>query len=568
MLDLHEAAQLARQRITERLAAASKGDKGALPLSAKIIEEGASFRTHLIDSLRKSGDERTAPSPAPDSLFLAFPEKLLGKWHHLAYGAQRHGKEGGTSPSQYIQAWRTWDALGTETKVTNFYSTQTKAVLLAHGLAAIEDSILLLADIGRCSRAARAIGVPLRVLLADVSWISYNRSLRRFDLTDAQIEGGLRSCQAMRQRLYEAVGAEPKVHAIVPFQKRGAISAQKIQTIANHYLQLAAMLWGTERVNTASPLNNSDVAVIGRPLLASLHQDSTLTFLRSFPGALPALESALEHHLNVVRTIAQRFRILSVDTFSYYFAQYYAQNEYRGSHIKVAPVSERDFDEPYDELDESFQLWGEGHDPDPVTTTNRKLKSKSRRRMAAVYLPQYSIGDLKLLPYSPLSLSAVEAAGGKVSAVRERVILISDCSRESQPKIETLLRQTKDRSGAIQLNRLIADVLSFLQTVAIVRGKGTLDAAWRRAGSEMEPTLAALHPLLPQSFTVECEPRAQTGSLWSSWLEGVERKAIEHYVPCHLLPCLFTAEDWTDERTKAASYICLAATRVANDLAT
>lgn len=317
MLDLKGAANLARTRIRNRLAAAARNVKSELTESAAIIQQGASFRAHLFEALRKGGDERSSPSPAPKPLFLAFAEKLLGKMHHLAYGPQRQSKDDATPlPSNDIDAWRSWDAAGSRAKITNFATTQPKAVLLAHGLSAIEDSVLLLADIGRASRAARALQVPLHVLLADISWISYNRSLKRFDLTDAQIEHGLRTCQAARQRLYEAVGAEVKVHAIVPYQKKGAISAQKIQMIAGRYLELTSRVWGADKINTPVPLSNTDVAAIGRSLETSIGADSPLQFLANFPGALRALEMSLGHHLGVIRAIAQRFRLLSVDTFS------------------------------------------------------------------------------------------------------------------------------------------------------------------------------------------------------------------------------------------------------------
>lgn len=564
MLDLQEAANLARARIDERLAAASKNAKTPMQRSAQIIQQGSSFRVHLFESLRRSGDERTSPSPAPDALFLAFPEKLLGKWHHLAYGPLRQSKQPAPSPSKDVDAWGMWDSVASKTKIANFVTTQPRAVLLAHGLAAIEDSVLLLADIGRASRAARSIDVPLRVLLADLSWISYNRSLKRFDLTDQDIENGLRSCQAMRQRLYDGVGINAKVHAIVPYSKKGAISAQKIQMIAGHYLKLASNLWGSEKIDTQTPLNNSDLAAIGKQLQTSLGGESPLQFLASFPGALNALEVALSRHLNVVRAIAQRFRVLSADTFSYYFAQYYAQDEYRGTHVKIAPESERDFDEPYDELDDSFRLWGDGHDP---VVTPRKTAQAKRRRMAAVYLPQYAIGDWALLPYSPLSLDAVVKSGGNVDAVRERVILLSDRTKEQQPKVESLLRLTLERSGLVSLNRLVADILSFVQAVIIARGRGAADAAFRRVGGELDTQLSLLHETLPECVAIECEKNASTSKLWSSWLDAIGRQAPIEYMPCHLLLSCLSLEDWSDERFKAASILCLAASRVACDLA-
>lgn len=565
MLDLKDAAKLARERISVRLAAAEKQKKG-LPRSAAIIQQGASFRAHLADALKRTGDEQRSPSPAPEALFLAFPEKLFGKWHHLAFGPQRDAREAAPKPSSNADVWHSWDSLSSSTRITNFAGTQPRFVLLAHGLSPIDDSVLLLADIGRAFRAARALNVPLRVLLADISWISYNRSLRRFDLDDATIETGLRSCQDRRPRLYEGVGAEVKLHEILPYERKGAISAHKIQMIAKHYLDLTAKLWGEDKVNTSDPLGNADVATIGRPLQSSIGSDSPLRFLAGFPGTLPALEKALAPHLNIVRTLGQRFRILSVDTFSYYFAQYYAQNEYRGTHVKVAPVSERNFDEPYDELDDSFRSWGDGHEP---TVSPEKSGQTRRRRLAAVYLPQYIMGDWELLPYSPLSLGAIprsSGSSGSVANVRERVILTSDCASEQQPKIETILRLTLARAGVTQLNRLVADVLSFLQATVCARGQGTVDAACRRINGELEQMFTGLHPQLTKCFFIECEESASISDLWLSWLDAIERDSNLDYTPCHLLVASMTAEDWTDERFRAASVLLRTANRIACDL--
>ena len=562
MLDLKVTARLARDRINARLTAAEKQKKG-LPRSAAIIQQGASFRAHLLEALKRTGDERRSPSPAPEALFLAFPEKLFAKWYYLAFGSQRDAREAVPNPSSDGNAWRSWDNLGSVTKITNFAGTQPRYVLLAHGLSAIDDSVLLLADIGRAYRAARALNTSLRVLLADVSWISYNRSLRRFDLDDKTIENGLRSCQDRRQRLYEGVGAEVKIHAIVPYQKKGAISGQKIQMIASHYLHLAANLWGSDKIGTVEPLGNADVAAIGRPLLSTIGSESPLQFLAGFPGAIPALEKALAPHLNVVRTLAQRFRILSTDTFSYYFAQYYAQGEYRSTHVKVAPVSERDFDEPFDELDESFRSWGDGHDP---TIGSEKSGQARRRRLAAIYLPQYTLGDWELLPYSPLSLGAVSKSGGTVASVCDRVVLTSDCVGEQQPKIEAILRLTYARTGVTQLNRLVADVLSFLHATVLARGRGTVDTASRRIDGDLEQILAHLHHQLPKCFSIECEETASVGELWLSWLEAIERESDLDYTPCHLLLASQTQDDWTDERFRAASLLLLTANRIACDL--
>ena len=76
----------------------------------------------------------------------------------------------------------------------------------------------------------------------------------------------------------------------------------------------------------------------------------------------------------------------------------------------MAPISERDFDEPFDELDGSFRSWGEGDD---AAVTTAKTKRSKRAQLAAIYLPQYRLGKWELLPYTPLSIDAVSKAGGR-----------------------------------------------------------------------------------------------------------------------------------------------------------
>ena len=85
MLDLKYAASLARERIINRLKNATQQKHGMMR-SVEIIQRQSTFRSHLLDALRRSRDERQAPSPAPDALFIAFPEKLLSRWYYLAYG--------------------------------------------------------------------------------------------------------------------------------------------------------------------------------------------------------------------------------------------------------------------------------------------------------------------------------------------------------------------------------------------------------------------------------------------------------------------------------------------------
>src|SRR5689334_15284223 len=299
MLNLNQAAKLARDRINARLQSAA-GQKQGLPASVAIVQKGSSFRVHLFEALRR-GEERKGPSTAPSRLFLAFPEKLLAKWYYLAFGEQRSktAEHENVIPNE----WRSWDSLGESAKLLNFPKFDPKAVFIAHGLSAVDDSILLLADLGRTFRAARSLRVPLRILLAGIEWISFNRSLKRFGLPDETIESGLRLCQDRRQRLYEALGAEVAIHEIVGYSRKGAINREKIQLIANRYLELAEILWGKDKINTAIPLTKDDMAVIGKQLPQSIGDDSPLKILGRFPGALQKLEDSLTLHLGILRTI-------------------------------------------------------------------------------------------------------------------------------------------------------------------------------------------------------------------------------------------------------------------------
>src|SRR5262249_3311111 len=120
-----------------------------------------------------------------------------------------------------------------------------------------------------------------------------------------------------------------------------------------------------------------------------------------FPEATSALESALEPHLGILRVIAKQFHTFDAEVFTYFFAQYYAQDDYRGSVIKVAPISEKRFDEPFDKLDAYFRAWGDGHSTSDILTG--ALQTKRTTPLAVAYLPQYVINGLRILPYTPLS---------------------------------------------------------------------------------------------------------------------------------------------------------------------
>lgn len=559
MLDLERAARFARERIDARLSTAAQ-QKHGLRRSVDTIQRQTTFPIHLLEALRRSRDERQKPSEAPAALFLAFPEKLLSKWYYLAFGPQRdhQGKQAEVDDGM-LATWKRWDALGGEARISNYGRTTPHAVFVAHGLSPIHDSTLLLADLGRAARAARALHAPLHAMVADVSWMSYNRSVRRFDIKPEDIEDGLLQCRDRRVKLYDALELKHKVHAITTFDRKGSISSQKIGLIAERYLELAETIWGREVVATEQPLTDTEISRISRPLPASLDENSPLRSLSKFPGALHALEQGLKLHLDIVRTMAKRFRILSLETFSYYFAQYYAQTQYRGQSMKVAPISERDFDEPFDELDSSFRTWGEG-DEAAVPTAGKQ--PRKRARLTAVYLPQYRLGKWELLPYSPLSLDAVARGDRTLAGVEENVLLISDHTKHSLPKTVRVVTDTL-AAGAPQLDRVCFDVLSFLIFFSSIHGRAMLDEVCHSLGTSFDDLLRRLDTSLVDSVAIEAEPDSDWAGLWESWLSGIDSVQPRTYTPSHITLARKTADDWSADSLEAAAELLM----IANGLA-
>ena len=85
------------------------------------------------------------------------------------------------------------------------------------------------------------------------------------------------------------------------------------------------------------------------------------------------------------------------EIFTYFFAQYYAQEEYKDKFLKIAPISESKFDLPFDKLQDCFKAWDED-----IVETNRKYQDNDEdvnyekienHKLPAIYLPQYKIGN-------------------------------------------------------------------------------------------------------------------------------------------------------------------------------
>jgi hypothetical protein len=565
MLPLKAAAKLARERDHRRLDQAAL-QKDPLAPSVDLVQRHRAFHEQLLDALRKFRGDASDSQAVPEGLLLAFPERLLSRWFYLAYGPLRE-RSGSAEPAKkdpIQQHWKHWETVGQSTRFRNLTLRPPRTLLVAHGLSPIGDSILLLADLGRAARVALALGIPVHVMLADVSWMSYNRSVRRTTLAEPQIEQGLRLCLDQRLRLYRALRFTYQVHPILSYARDGAIHADKIRAIAQRYRDLIALLWGPALADSTGPLERTQLENILRPLPQSLSDSSPLLPLADFPGGLHALEQSLQPHLEIIRSIARRFTTLSIDTFSYYFAQYYAQSGYRGSHTKIAVESELDFDEPFDALDLYFRAWGDGGTPD--ISTSKATRRPKRATLAGIYLPQYQLGSWRVLPYSALSLDAVVNCNGQSDIVLENLILVSDSTIESLPKVRAIASNTVV-ADSISWNRICGDLVSLLIWIRRAHGRQLLDKeAAALAFEPIELILDQIAPGLAKAVFTESEEEADLPALWQTWLRNVERDEPLGYWPSHLLIASMTPEDWSLTALEASAKLVVLTNAVVGGL--
>ena len=520
------------------------------------------FDKRLLHACRRVSDN---PAGTPDGLFIALPERLLSKCAYLCLGKTRppqqepdDSKPTGITPEMEACLLE-YDREGHGSLFANLdlsnRAGNLKHVLLCHALSPIEDSVLLLADIGRAHRVARIMAVDMRVMLSDISWMSSNRSIRQFPtLTEDTIDTGLRVCLDKRTRLYEALGIQPDRHEIVPYDTSHKISGKKLSHISARYRELAASLWGDA---VGGRLDRELVRRICQSLdvLPRLQEaegidglPAHIYALGQFPGVLVALEDILKPHLELLRLIAKQFTSFDEEIFSYFFAQYYAQAPYRGSVIKVAPISERAFDEPFDKLDAYFRAWGDGHSTAEVTAGSHRTDHQVTP-LAAAYAPQYSIGSLAVLPYTPLSLTALRQEPRDHHLIADRLMMLEDLDRVGVPEHIKKNRALLEITPTARRNRLMGDVASFI-VLCMFRGyRDELNAASGRCGySSIEDVLSHVAERLPASLERELGARdaADVESLWlTTWLENVQIVAQPEYMPVHMWFYLCDDSDWT-----------------------
>jgi len=394
-------------------------------------------------------------------------------------------------------------------------------------------------------------------MLADISWMSSNRSIRQFESLDKDtIETGLRACLDKRRYLYEALEISPDLREISPYDRAKTISGQKLEKISQHYNALAAAVWGC---SSGEPLTREQVSLISASLDRAMTDPRSnvpdhMKAFAQYPRYLVALESELKAHLEILRTIAKQFNSFDPDVFKYFFAQYYGQDPYRGIGLKIAPISERRFDEPFDKLDEYFRAWGEGHSTASIIPD---MATKPKKTLAGAYLPQYQVGALKFLPYTPLSLDALNFKFGDHREVIENMLSI-DLPDLPVEKITGALKRTP----LVQRNRLVGDLISFVQLCVERWSVNGINAHCRALGcNDFSEFLSKFPTDVSGSFEQEAglNGAASVEEMWGAWLKTLETDAEPTYTPLHMLFYLLEESDWSDEMfLNAARVVALA----------
>jgi hypothetical protein len=456
---------------------------------------------------------------------VALPERLVGLLAASFIAGRKKSKQLGLElvkdesflPSAQLEIYQALAGIAQDSSFVAFNpKADLRKVLLGHPLSAVGDWLGLLADIGRASRAALAFQTNLEVLVGGVTWMHDNRSFYQFvgkSLSESDLEKGLCLNSDSRRRLYESLGITMNLQDIYRYGNGQGLAGAKLQEIASFYNRLAEVLYGV--VDGAISPEMAKV-IAGKQLnLASKHLPDSLRLLLECEVATNDTNNP---HLEILARVANQFKRLDTDVFRYFFAQWFAQEQYRGSAFKCAVFTERPFDRLFDDLD--------------IQIKNKWCASQSNisrpSPLAAAYFPHYRIGKLQVLPYNPLSLDVLRAKL-KSHKQLENLICPLDGSIDRRAVV-SLLTDTPP----LDRNRLLYDLVSFLMLCQRKVPEAISDACRNLGLWELADVVALVCPEAATSLKQELEIQGNAGQLWTGWLEALQAGGTLPYTPVHI----------------------------------
>ncbi len=478
------------------------------------------------------------------ALCVAAPEILFTGIFKLGYGEERKKSKKSINDSncpillkQYFDSFKEETNLKEPVKLIEAIKKGTiDKSLLCHGLSAGNDTLLLLADIGRSVRISYALGLEnFEIMLADVSWIKHNRSLNRLYSSPRDFVDELRICLDKRKRLYEVLGLHYTTFGISDkIINNCYISRKNLAEKMSKWRDLANVIWGEDVLDVHSI---EIKRAIGTPFekLKQRKDNQYLTdffkMLLSVNNDVPKkMEEMLKSELSALRTISDLFSTFDEDIFMYYFAQYFAQSQY-SNYLKIANISENKFDVPFSQKNEDFStLVGSNED-----LAHRNIDGT---RNFQLYLPWYHLGGMKLLPYTSTSGDVLKDPDFDYESFSENTILIDDYEEDKQEKIKRIISETP----VAHRNRITSDLLSFIRLLF----KNNLPYELRQFVSLLSEDIA--NQLCSKEDDAEAEK-----TIYSEWLQSIGKD--DAVMPFHLIPYFWEEEDWSEDKIDAFSRV-------------
>ena len=543
MLKINDIVEYTESRITNQIEAAKKTAKSDEQPRVARRKNDAYFNILVRASLSiTQGKEIDAHL---QSLCVAVPELFFKGMFKLGYGDTRDSMKNMKGEKtkcpdllcKYSNEFDQDSILKDSVKmIETIKEGKTNRILLCHGLSACDDTILLLADIGRSKRISYALEMQnFEIMLADISWIKHNRSLNRLYKAPEEFIKDLRICLDKRKRIYKALGLNYTCYGISErTNSEHNISRKTLINRTAKWRELAGAIWGesvlgTHNIEMKRIIGMSfDKINIARQI--DLFSKVFLSII-SVNNEIPKkLEEALKSELSALRTISELFSTFDKDIFLYYFAQYFAQSRY-SNYLKIANISEKKFDLPFLQKNSEFSaLFG---DIQPATDDNNAYQ---------LYLPWYRLGEYKLLPYTSTSGDVLKKHSdlSEIRLFLDKTILLDDYSPDKFDKILGIIKATPIEHR----NRLASDILSFIRLLTKVD-----------LSKELKVSINELSDEIGSQINSGEDDSVSTKGIYSEWLQSISKS--DSVIPFHLIPYLWEDSDWNEERLQAFTKVLL-----------
>jgi len=457
------------------------------------------------------------------NLFLALPERLLSTLT-IPVGNLRRENDAPCAIESSIDLLARLQKGAVDLTCANLTETTTnnvKNVLLCHGLSPSEDSLVLLAELGRSMRVGATLDLGVDVMLLDWDWQLLNRSTRQIQSLDAEkLVCGLKAKQQQRISLYQNLGF--KVHLV-------SLDHAALDQIVERLHRLVDRLW---QVPTNGILTKQEVERICQIDSETWSSD-----------------------VDLIRYVAKQFVSLDADIFKYLIGQFWSQAPLHAQSVKLAAESESKFDEAFQKLYRSFLQCEVGSSHGVDLSAN----------VARVYAPHYRIGRLRQLSYTPFSLDMMKVSEvlANHSMIANQTISIDAACNFTH--ITNLLRNTP----LLDRNRLLADVSSFIiyssrrldnavaddvcRETSLLSGVGLVNAT-----QSLAKVFGMVAPAVAAGYLAECQQTSGKSSraMLKAWREEATSNLTPNSVPAHIYFSLLEESDWTESLLESATFIC------------